>query len=136
MHRYYAAYLVFYLTFMPAIVGKCRFKNRLKNLPGGKEIATISDEALTLLGLENGVTRSDDVYTKSVGKQEILNTSNLKKKLNTYSYNATMSPSDEGLALGRCPTTSRGLPTPSPSAGSPAVRVRRLKGFMCAPVIP
>ena len=45
-----------------------------------------------------------------------------KTKLKTYSYNATMSPSEDRLSFSHDLTTSRGLPTPSLSAGSLATQ--------------
>jgi hypothetical protein len=68
LRRNHAAYAVFYSTYLPAIVGKQSFKKRVTNLEKDKEIATVSDEALALLGLENGEERWADVYTKSDGE--------------------------------------------------------------------
>jgi hypothetical protein len=70
--RNYAAYSVFYTIFMPSIVGKRRFANRVRNLPDGQEIATVSDEALAMLGLENSIERWDDLFDKSGGQYRII----------------------------------------------------------------
>ena len=68
LRRNHAAYAVFYSTYLPAVVGKQCFKERVRNLKKDKEIATVSDEALALLGLENGEERWADVYEKSKGE--------------------------------------------------------------------
>jgi hypothetical protein len=39
---------------MKAIVGKRNFKKCLRNIAEGTEIATVSDEALALIRVENG----------------------------------------------------------------------------------
>jgi hypothetical protein len=50
-------------------VGKRNFKIRLNTMTqGGEEIATVSDEALALLGIENGHKLWDDIWAKSAGK--------------------------------------------------------------------
>lgn len=48
-------------------MGKQVFKKRVKNMRPDEEIATVSDEALALLGLENGEARWNDVFVKSLG---------------------------------------------------------------------
>jgi hypothetical protein len=68
MRRNYAAYYVFYTKFVRAIVGKRPFRQRLGSMAVGDEIATVSDEALTLLGIENSYEMWNDVYTKSEGE--------------------------------------------------------------------
>ena len=72
MRRNYAAYSIFYTTFVSAIVGKRLFRKRIKNVSKDKEIATISDEALALLGLENGEARWDAIWESSNGKIRIV----------------------------------------------------------------
>jgi hypothetical protein len=67
MRRNYAAYSVFYSTFVPAIVGRHLMKKLVADKHTFEELATISDEALALLGLENGVERWDDIFTKCKG---------------------------------------------------------------------
>jgi hypothetical protein len=63
---------VFYLEFVPAIVGKRLFAYRINKLPENQEIATVSDEALALLGLENGIDRWDDIFKNSTGEIRIV----------------------------------------------------------------
>jgi hypothetical protein len=67
MHRNTAAYSVFYSTFIPTIVGRSLMKKLVEDVSVFEEISTISDEALALLALENGVDRWDDVFTKCKG---------------------------------------------------------------------
>jgi hypothetical protein len=62
-----AAYSVFYSTFIPTIVGRSLMKKLVEDDSVFEEISTISDEALALLALENGVARWDDVFTKCKG---------------------------------------------------------------------
>jgi hypothetical protein len=62
-----AAYSVFYSTFIPTIVGRSLMKKLVEDDSVFEEISTISDEALALLALENGVDRWDDVFTKCKG---------------------------------------------------------------------
>jgi hypothetical protein len=50
----YAAYYDFCTYLLSSIVGKRNFKIRLNTMAEGEEIATVSDEALALLGIENG----------------------------------------------------------------------------------
>jgi hypothetical protein len=64
----YDAYYVFYTKFVKAIVGKRIFHQRLRNLAEGDEIATVSDEALTLLGFDNNITMWDDIWKISGGE--------------------------------------------------------------------
>jgi hypothetical protein len=68
MRRNYAAYFVFYTQFMRATVGKRPFRQRLRSMAVGDEIATVSDEALTLLGIENSYEMWNDVYKISDGE--------------------------------------------------------------------
>jgi hypothetical protein len=49
-------------------VGKRNFKIRLNTMAEGEEIATVSDEALALLGIENGHKLWDDIWAKSAGE--------------------------------------------------------------------
>jgi hypothetical protein len=67
MRRNTAAYSVFYSTFIPPIVGRSLLKKLVEDDSVFEEISTISDEALALLALENGVDRWDDVFTKCKG---------------------------------------------------------------------
>jgi hypothetical protein len=67
MRRNYAAYSVFYSTFVPAIVGRQLTKKLVADENTFEEVSTISDEALALLGLENGVDRWDAIFTKCKG---------------------------------------------------------------------
>jgi hypothetical protein len=46
LRRNYATYYDFYTYLLPATVGKRNFKIRLNTMAEGKEIATVSDEAL------------------------------------------------------------------------------------------
>ena len=63
-----AAYTVFYRTFVSTVVGKMRFKKALEDKNKTEDIATISDEALALLALENAIERWDDEYDRSEGQ--------------------------------------------------------------------
>jgi hypothetical protein len=56
MRRNTAAYSVFYSTFIPPIVGRSLMKKLVEDDTVFEEISTISDEAIALLALENGVT--------------------------------------------------------------------------------
>jgi hypothetical protein len=67
MCRNIAAYLVFYSTFIPTIVGRSLMKKLMEDDNVLEEISPISDEALALLALENGIGHWDDVFTKSKG---------------------------------------------------------------------
>jgi hypothetical protein len=62
MRRNYSAYYVFYTNCVRAIVGKRPFRKRLGSMAVGDEIPTVSDEALTLLGIENSYEVWNDVY--------------------------------------------------------------------------
>ena len=68
MRQNYKAYCVFYTKFVRAVVGKRPFRSRLRSIATGGAIATVSDEALTLLGIENSCEMWNDVYKKSGGK--------------------------------------------------------------------
>jgi hypothetical protein len=72
MRRNYAAYSVFYSTFVPAIVGRHLMKKLVTDKHTFEELLTISDEALALLGLKNGVKRWDDIFTKMQGRRTTL----------------------------------------------------------------
>jgi hypothetical protein len=67
MRRNYAAYSVFYSTFLPAIVGRLLMKKRVADINTIEQVSTNTDEALALLGLENGVERWDDIFTRCEG---------------------------------------------------------------------
>jgi hypothetical protein len=67
MRRNYAAYSVFYSTLLPAVVGRSLLKKLVADKDTVEQVATISDEALALLGLENGVERWDDIFTRYKG---------------------------------------------------------------------
>jgi hypothetical protein len=67
MRRNYAAYSVFYSTFLPAIVGRVLMKRLVADAHTFADVATPSDEALALLALENGVDRWDDIFTRCDG---------------------------------------------------------------------
>jgi hypothetical protein len=68
MRRNFGAYADFYTYMVKAIVGRRTFKRRLVSMTEGTEIAIVSDEALALLGVENGRHVWDDVFEKSDGK--------------------------------------------------------------------
>lgn len=72
LRRNFAAYYDFYTYLLPSIVGKRNFKIRLNTMAEGEEIATVSDEALALLGIENGHKLWDDIWTKSNGKVRVI----------------------------------------------------------------
>jgi hypothetical protein len=67
MRRNYAAYSVFHSTFLPAVVGRSLLKKLVADKDTVEQVATISDEALALLGIENGVERWDDIFTRCEG---------------------------------------------------------------------
>jgi hypothetical protein len=58
---------VFYSTFLPVVVGRSLLKKLVADKDTVEEVATISDEALTLLGLENYGDRWDDIFTRCEG---------------------------------------------------------------------
>jgi hypothetical protein len=68
MRRNFGAYADFYTYMVKAIVGKRTFKNRLESMAEGTEIVTVSDEALALIGVENGRRVWDDKLDRSDGK--------------------------------------------------------------------
>jgi hypothetical protein len=68
MRRNFGAYAAFYTYIVKAIVGKRTFKKRLQTMAEGTEIATVSDEALALIGVENGRQVWDDKFLRSKGK--------------------------------------------------------------------
>jgi hypothetical protein len=72
LRRNYAAYYDFYTYLLSSIVGKRNFKILLNAMAEGAEIATISDEALALLGIENGHKLWDDIWAKSAGKVRVI----------------------------------------------------------------
>jgi hypothetical protein len=57
-----------YLRFVPCITGKSAFANRLLVATKESDLCTRSDEALTLLLLENSYDRWIDVYKKAAGE--------------------------------------------------------------------
>ena len=63
-----AKYREVYLRFVPCITGKSVFANRLLTATKEKDLCTRSDEALTLLLLENSYDRWIDIYKKADGK--------------------------------------------------------------------
>ena len=67
MRRNNEAYTVFYSTFLPVVVGRSLLKKLVADKDTVEEVATISDEALTLLGLENNGDRWDDIFTRCKG---------------------------------------------------------------------
>jgi hypothetical protein len=67
MRRNTEAYTVFYSTFLPVVVGRSLLKKLVADKDTVEEVATISDEALTLLGLENYGDRWDDIFTRCEG---------------------------------------------------------------------
>jgi hypothetical protein len=71
-HNYVAYYDFFYTYLLPSIVGKRNFKIRLNTMAEGKEIDSVSDEALALLGIENGHKLWDDIWAKSTGKVHVI----------------------------------------------------------------
>jgi hypothetical protein len=72
LRRNYVAYYDFYTYLLPSTVGKRNFKIRLNTMAEGEEIATVSDEALALLGIENGHKLWDDMWAKSAGKVRVI----------------------------------------------------------------
>jgi hypothetical protein len=70
MRRNNRAYTDFYKYFLPCMVGQRKFKQSILTLKEGHSIATVSDEAMTLLGLENAV----DIYMfeKSGGQLRVI----------------------------------------------------------------
>jgi hypothetical protein len=68
MRNDYEAYSLFYTKFVRAIVGKRVFRQRLRSMTMGDEIATVSDEALTLLGFDNNILMWDDIWFISGGE--------------------------------------------------------------------
>jgi hypothetical protein len=72
LRRNYAAYYDFYTYLLSLTVGKRNFKIRLNTMAEGEEIATISDEALALLRIENGHKLWDDTWEKSAGKVRVI----------------------------------------------------------------
>ena len=68
MRQHTSAYMVFYSQFVRTIVGKRLFKQRIGTMSEDEEIATVSDEALALLGIENSAARWNDVFERSQGK--------------------------------------------------------------------
>jgi hypothetical protein len=67
MRRNYAAYSVFYSTLLPAVVGWSLLKKLVADKDTVEQVVTISDEALALPGLENGVERWDNIFTRCKG---------------------------------------------------------------------
>jgi hypothetical protein len=67
MRRNYAAYSVFYNTFLPAIVGRSLMKKLVADKNTIDQVSTNTDEALAFMGLENGVERWDDIFTRCKG---------------------------------------------------------------------
>jgi hypothetical protein len=67
MRRNYAAYSVFYSTFLPAVVGRSLMKKLVADITTIEQVSTNTDEALALLGLENGVEHWDDIFTRCKG---------------------------------------------------------------------
>ena len=68
MRQHTSAYMVFYSQFVRTIVGKRLFKQRIATMSEDEEIATVSDEALALLGIENSAARWNDVFERSQGR--------------------------------------------------------------------
>jgi hypothetical protein len=69
MMRNFGAYAEnFYTYIVKAIVGKRTLKKRLQSMAEGTEIATVSDEAMALLGVEKGHRVWDDKFVRSERK--------------------------------------------------------------------
>jgi hypothetical protein len=68
MRRNFGAYADFYTYMVKAIVDKRTFKKHLESMAEGTEIAPVPDEALALLGVENGHRVWDDKFERSDGK--------------------------------------------------------------------
>ena len=68
MRRNFEAYSVFYSQFLPCIVGKNNFKKLLPQITDSEDIATVSDEALALVGIENSCQRWDKIFENSEGQ--------------------------------------------------------------------
>jgi hypothetical protein len=69
LRRNYTAYYNFYTYLLSSTVGKRNFKICLNTMAEGEEIATVFDEALALLGIENGHKLWDgDIWENSAGK--------------------------------------------------------------------
>jgi hypothetical protein len=72
LRRNVVAYYDFYKNLLPSTVGKRNFKIRLNTMAEGEAIATVSDEALALLGIENAHRLWDDVWTRSARKVRVI----------------------------------------------------------------
>ena len=68
MRGSYDSYKIFYQKFVSCIVGKRLFETRLQTCDSESKIATVSDEALALLGFENAYPVWSDIWEKSEGK--------------------------------------------------------------------
>jgi hypothetical protein len=88
LRRNYATYYDFYTYLLSSIVGKRNFKIRLNTMAEGEEIATVSDEALALLGIENGHKLWDDIWAKSARKVRVIR----KDKPYPEEWNSTVFP--------------------------------------------
>jgi hypothetical protein len=67
LRRNFAACCDFHTYLVRCIVGKRNFGKRLLSMAEGTEIASVSDEALALIGIENCSEVWDDVFEKSEG---------------------------------------------------------------------
>jgi hypothetical protein len=72
MRRNNKAYTGFYKYFLSCMVGQRKFKQSNLTLKEGHSIATVSDEAMTLLGLENAVDTWTDMFEKSGGQLRVI----------------------------------------------------------------
>jgi hypothetical protein len=61
------AYNLFFSKFVPAIVGPELFRHQINKTPSEGDLCTASDEAFTLLLLENSFARWVDIYDKTGG---------------------------------------------------------------------
>jgi hypothetical protein len=61
-------YFEFYKRYVREVVGRTEFKDKVTNYNGSDELATVSDEALAFLLLENIEERTLDICTKTGGE--------------------------------------------------------------------
>jgi hypothetical protein len=94
LRRNNAAYYDFYTYVLPSTVSKRNFKIRLNTMAEGDEIATVSDKALALLGIENGHKLWDDIWAKSAGKVRVIR----RDKPYPKEWNSTVCPQYTGTS--------------------------------------
>jgi hypothetical protein len=72
MRKHGRAYEDFYTHFLPCMVGRRKFRQLIKTTREGQAIATVSDEAMTLLGMENVIDTWSDMFDKSDGELRVI----------------------------------------------------------------